>query len=131
MILQSDNGKEFRNKLVSDLTKLWPNLKIIHGRPRHPQSQGSIERANGDIQNILGSWIRTNNSTAWASALPYVQFIKNSKIHSRLGVSPYRAIFGIEAPLGLNRLNCEASVIEKIASVKDLCAVLGNYYLSM
>jgi hypothetical protein len=33
-------------------------MKIIHGRPRHPQSQGSIERSNGDIQNILASWMR-------------------------------------------------------------------------
>ena len=56
-ILQSDNGKEFRNSVVYNLKKLWHNLKIIHGRPRHPQSQGSVERSNGDIQGIF-SWVR-------------------------------------------------------------------------
>jgi transposase InsO family protein len=70
VILQSDNGREFRNNLAYSLQKLWPGLKIIHGRPRHPQSQGSIERSNGDIQGILGSWMRDNNSTNWSHALP-------------------------------------------------------------
>jgi hypothetical protein len=50
-ILQSDNGKEFRNSVVEALKLLWSGLKIIHGRPRHPQSQESVERSNGDIQN--------------------------------------------------------------------------------
>jgi transposase InsO family protein len=75
-ILQSDNGKEFRNSVVYNLKKLWHNLKIIHGRPRHPQSQGSVERSNGDIQGILGSWMRDNNSTKWSLALPMVMFTK-------------------------------------------------------
>jgi len=33
---------------------MWPELKIIHGTPRHSQSQGSVEWANEDIENILG-----------------------------------------------------------------------------
>jgi zinc finger BED domain-containing protein 5/7/8/9 len=81
-ILQSDNGKEFRNQIVYGLKLLWPGLEIIHGRPRRPQSQGSVERANGDVQNILGSWMRSNNSTKWATALPIVCNIKNRKFHS-------------------------------------------------
>jgi hypothetical protein len=54
-ILQSDKGKEFRNQVVTGLKTLWPEINIIHGRPRRPQSQGSVERANGDVQNIFGS----------------------------------------------------------------------------
>ena len=53
-----DNGLEFRNVVVTGLKTLWPGLKTIHGRPRSPQSQGNVERANGDVQNILGSWMR-------------------------------------------------------------------------
>ena len=34
--LQSDNGREF----ITELTTLWPELKLVTGRPRHPQSQG-------------------------------------------------------------------------------------------
>jgi hypothetical protein len=80
-ILQSDNGKEFTNSLVYNMKILWPELKIIHGRPRHPQSQGSIERSNGDIQGIIGTWMRDNNSTNWSYALPMVMYKKNNKFH--------------------------------------------------
>ncbi|CAF0752405.1 unnamed protein product [Brachionus calyciflorus] len=49
-ILQSDNGKEFVAKIIKELKLLWPDLKIVNGRARHPQSQGSVERANGDLK---------------------------------------------------------------------------------
>jgi len=48
VILQSDNGKEFRNSVVESLKILWQNLTIIHGRPRYPESQGSVERFKSD-----------------------------------------------------------------------------------
>jgi len=45
-ILQSDNGREFVNKIISELFTMWKDLKIVHGKPRHSQSQGSVKRAN-------------------------------------------------------------------------------------
>jgi IS30 family transposase len=48
-ILHSDNGREFVNSVIAELTTLWPELKIVHGKPRHSQSQDSVERANQDI----------------------------------------------------------------------------------
>ena len=55
-LLQSDNGREFVNKVIDEMKLLWPNLKIINGRARHPQSQGSIERSNQCVENMLASW---------------------------------------------------------------------------
>jgi transposase InsO family protein len=48
-ILQSDNGSEFTAQISSDLKE----LVIVHGKPRPPQSQGSVERANYDIKDML------------------------------------------------------------------------------
>ena len=45
-ILQSDNGREFSNRVKEELCSMWSGLKIVHGKPRHSQSQGSVERAN-------------------------------------------------------------------------------------
>lgn len=43
LILQSDNGREFKNLLMVDLINRWDgDRKIIHGRLRHPQSQGLV-----------------------------------------------------------------------------------------
>ena len=43
-ILQSDNGSEFTASVITELRVLWPDLLMVHGKPRHPQSQGSVER---------------------------------------------------------------------------------------
>lgn len=61
-ILQSDNGREFANNIVSNLKEFWPDLHIVHGKPRHSQSQGSVERANQDIENMLTTWMQDNNN---------------------------------------------------------------------
>ena len=43
-ILRSDNGREFKNSIVCALKAMWPEMMLVHGRARHPQSQGSVER---------------------------------------------------------------------------------------
>jgi hypothetical protein len=45
-ILQSDNGREFVNAVITNLCSMWPKVKIVHGKARHSQYQGSVERAN-------------------------------------------------------------------------------------
>jgi transposase InsO family protein len=37
-ILQSNNGAEFTASIISQLKDLWPECKIVHGKPRHPQN---------------------------------------------------------------------------------------------
>ncbi|GBP28355.1 KRAB-A domain-containing protein 2 [Eumeta japonica] len=64
-ILQSDNGREFTAKIIAEMVNMWPDCKIIHGTPRHPQTQGSVERSHQDVENMLRAWMRDNNSTNW------------------------------------------------------------------
>ena len=42
-ILQTDNGSEFIGPELASLCHTM-NVKIIHGRPRHPQSQGKVHK---------------------------------------------------------------------------------------
>lgn len=127
LILQSDNGPEFRNQVVSGLKLLWPDLKILHGRSRRPQTQGSVERCNGDFQNILGSWMRENKTSKWSIGLPIVQYIKNRKYNKGIGTSPYNALFGREAYNGLEILNLPSG--DKVDTLTDLYNKLsGNFY---
>lgn len=51
-ILQSDNGSEFTALVISEIKILWPDLLIVHDKPRHPQSQGSAERLNSNIKDV-------------------------------------------------------------------------------
>ncbi|GFX29761.1 KRAB-A domain-containing protein 2 [Trichonephila clavipes] len=56
-ILQSDNGREFSNQFISEICTMWKDIKMVHGKPRHSQTQGSVKRANQDIQN---AWMNDN-----------------------------------------------------------------------
>lgn len=119
-ILQSDNGREFVNKVITELTSLWSELKIVHGKPRHSQSQGSVERANQDVENMIAVWLKDNNSTKWSEGLRYVQFMKNRALHSGIKQSPYKAMFGIEPRVGLKTTSLPAESIENINDEEDL-----------
>ncbi|CAG8655868.1 1020_t:CDS:2 [Ambispora leptoticha] len=47
LVLQSDNGKEFKG-IVKQVCETL-NIRFKHGRPHHPQSQGQIERLNQTV----------------------------------------------------------------------------------
>ena len=35
-ILQSDNGREFKNKdIIDEVISMWPGLQMVNGKPRH------------------------------------------------------------------------------------------------
>ena len=38
-IMQSDNSREFANKIMQNLVDMWPAMELVHGKPRHSQSQ--------------------------------------------------------------------------------------------
>ena len=119
-ILQSDNGAEFTAAVITEVCKLWPELKIVHSKPRMPQSQGSVERANGDIKDMLIYWIDDNNSTDWTTEIKCVQFMKNSSHHIGIGMSPFKAMFGVEAKLGLRPSTLTNEVIDMTETEEDL-----------
>ncbi|KFD66209.1 hypothetical protein M514_10253 [Trichuris suis] len=81
-ILQSDNGREFANKVVTSLKQHWPSLKIVHGKLRHSQSRGSVERANQDIENMLCTWMQDKRTDRWNEGLRLVKLMKNRAFHS-------------------------------------------------
>ncbi len=76
-ILQSDNGREFVNQIIGQFKVLWPDLQLVNGKPRHPQTQGCVERGNSDIKNMLRAWMNDNNSANWSRGLMFVQMSKN------------------------------------------------------
>ncbi|XP_045112503.1 KRAB-A domain-containing protein 2-like [Portunus trituberculatus] len=124
VILQSDNGSEFTAQIITELCSMWPELSIVHGKPRHPQSQGSVERANGDIKDMLVAWMADNNSTDWATGIKFVQFSKNSAYHAGIKRSPYAAMFGVNARVGLTSTSLPHEIISSLQSEQDLVTLL-------
>ncbi|XP_025198291.1 KRAB-A domain-containing protein 2-like [Melanaphis sacchari] len=125
-ILHSDNGREFVNKIITELCLMWDGVKIVHGKPRHSQTQGSIERANQDIQNLLRAWMYENNTNKWADGLYFVQFTKNTAYHEGIKQSPYEAMFGTKAKMGLFSSSLPRDKLHELESEEHLENIIKN-----
>ncbi|XP_025201180.1 KRAB-A domain-containing protein 2-like [Melanaphis sacchari] len=128
-ILQSDNGREFVNCIIDELKNMWPQLKIIHGKPCHSQSQGSVERANRDVQDILRAWMSDNKSNKWSEGLRFCQFQKNSSYHSGIKQSPFEVLFGRKAQLGLTSSALSENILKTLNSENDLEQAISSLEL--
>ncbi|XP_050063208.1 uncharacterized protein LOC126552529 [Aphis gossypii] len=109
--------------LKKSLKDLWPELKIIHGKPRHSQSQGSVERANQDIENMLTIWMQEQNTSQWSQGLRFIQLMKNRAYHSGIKTTPYEALFGCKIKIGLNTSNLPKEIVENIDTEEHLTAI--------
>jgi len=101
VILQSDNGCEYANKIIQNLADMWPGMKLVHGKARHSQSQGSVERSNQDVRDMLVAWMSDNNTNTWSEGLRFIQSKPNRALHSGIKTSPYEAMFGTAQRIGL------------------------------
>lgn len=118
--LHSDNGREFVITIISNLCNMWPELKIVHGKPRHSQSQGSVERANQDIENMIATWLQDNKTRRWSEGLKFIQFMKNRCLHHGIKCSPYEAMFGTKAKVGLATSSLPKNISSILKTEEDL-----------
>ncbi|KHJ41552.1 hypothetical protein D918_08404 [Trichuris suis] len=125
-ILQSDDGREFANKVVTSLKQHWPSLKIAHGKPRHSQSQGSVERANQDIENMLCTWTQDKKTDRWSDGLRFVQLTKNRAFHTGIKRTPYEALFGCKAKVGLATSSLPQDVLQDIQTEEELEEIIES-----
>lgn len=125
-ILHSDNGREFSNQVISELCAMWKDVKIVHGKPRHSQTQGSVERANQDIQNMLTAWMHDNDSNKWSEGLSFVQFAKNTTYHEGIRQSPYEALFGVKPKRGIASSSLPNKQITHIETEEQLEAYVNT-----
>ena len=138
-ILHTDNGKEFDglafdvplaqwdlNEVVDEIALLWPGCKMVHGSPRHSQSQGSVERANRKFREQIRSWLLTNSKNScqgdWPAASMFVKYNINTSYHSGLKQTPYKLVFGQRPICGINGLPLLSDEFSKtIRTESDLC----------
>ena len=105
---------------------MWDGLKIVHGKPRHSQSQGSVERANRDIEDMLSTWMDSNSTDKWADGLRFVQCMKNRAYHEGLKCSPYEAMFGQPMKVGLKTSNPPDEAVESLQTEEDLDILINS-----
>ena len=118
--LQSDNGREFANKIIQNLADMWPGMKPVHGKPRHFQSEGTVERSNQDIRDMVVAWMSDNNTITWSERLRFIQSKKNRVLHSDIKTSLYEAMFGTAQSIGLGDSPLTEDMYSSIETEEEL-----------
>ncbi|KRY95849.1 KRAB-A domain-containing protein 2, partial [Trichinella zimbabwensis] len=95
-------------------------LKLVTGRPRHPQSQGAVEPLNGVVQDKLAIWMRENECKRWSLGLKFVQWQINVSVHETTGQSPFKVTFGEEPRIGLESYVLLKSLVEAAETEEEI-----------
>lgn len=94
-ILQSDNGGEFVGRELREMLQAeFPNVQHRFITPRHPESDGLIERHNQVLEQRIGSWLQENRrDDGWATALPSIIFNINTSYTRTIKSTPFQFMF--------------------------------------
>ena len=80
--------------------------------PYQTAANGLIERANRTIRDTLKLTLTPDNRN-WDEHLESVQYLLNTKVHSSIKMSPYKALFGFQPrkafEININRYRSEVS----------------------
>jgi len=94
----SDRDTVFLSHFWTTLFKLY-KVDLHFSTAYHPQSDGQTERVNQCVEMYLRCAVQDSPST-WKSWLSLAELWYNSSLHSALGCSPFKALYGYEPSLG-------------------------------
>jgi len=95
----SDRDTVFLSHFWTTLFKLY-KVDLHFSTAYHPQSDGQTERINQCVEMYLRCAVQDSPST-WKSWLSLAELWYNSSLHSALGCSPFKALYGYEPSLGV------------------------------
>lgn len=108
IILHTDNGTEFVNTYIANLTSKY-GIKHVTGRKRSPWIQGQTERFNGLIKKWLLSTSASNgNFGVWTSCSNDIVFDYNNTTHSTTDEIPALTFLGTAFSRKANEDHIEA-----------------------
>lgn len=86
--------------IVSDRDRVFTSVGRIECKiiAYHPQSDGQTEVVNRCIEMYLRSIVH-DNPKRWLHMVPWAELWYNSSHQSAIGMSPFKALYGREAPL--------------------------------
>ena len=93
-IIQSDNGREFRNQVVRALAVVC-GMDHRFVQPYHPRANGLSEAAVKVVKALLFKLLQ-DDFERWHSRLHAVQYALNNRVMLRTGMKPFTLFFGRE-----------------------------------
>src|SRR6185312_1395611 len=99
-ILQSDNGPEFVNEFMTQLTQRW-NMRLKHSQPYKQSTQGAVERVNQTLKQAIFKYLRNHATNKYVDALPFLVLSYNTSQHSTTQRTPFQVHRGREFALSV------------------------------
>lgn len=93
----SDRDKIFTSTFWKALFSLL-QTKLLLSSSYHPQTDGQTERVNQCVEMYLRCAVQ-DSPRLWKKWLPLAEYWYNSNFHTALGCSPFKALYGYEAPM--------------------------------
>jgi len=88
--LLSDNGGEFRNKLLVEICKLT-DIKRAYTSPYNAQCDGMVERFNRTLLKCISTYVRQDQKD-WDEVLPWVTYVYNTTVSTAHGRCPFELV---------------------------------------
>ena len=106
LVVTSDQGLEYRNKLFEGLCAL---LEIDHrfASVQNPASNSAAEVINKKIASYLKAML-DKNPKQWEKLVPSLQFSYNSAVSRATQLSPFNILYGLDPRSPLNSVTFEA-----------------------
>ncbi|EPZ31714.1 Ribonuclease H-like domain-containing protein [Rozella allomycis CSF55] len=89
--IQSDNGREFLNRIISELMTL-SNINQWFITPYNPRANGIAERFIGTVANTIYKNVR-GNDTQWDNFIDQTQYILNVRVSDTTKSTPFSLMF--------------------------------------
>ena len=106
--------------LFSTLKEKFPPVKIVHGKPRHPECQGAVERVNRDVKDALFSTMHDKKDQCWLKYLRWIKFRHNTGYHTTIKMSPYEAVYNKKSIFYLSKYSIPEEQWDEIEGEEDL-----------
>jgi hypothetical protein len=99
-IIQTDNGTEFTNSIVTEFISLM-GADHRFATAYRPRTQGKIEASWRWIHNLIAKVVK-GAKHQWSKTLPFVQLAVNNRVSSTVNASPFALMFGRDPQVPLS-----------------------------
>ena len=111
--------------IIYELKQLWPECQIVHGRPRHSPSQGSVERLNRQFEQKISHWMRDNPSQdparpGWSIGCYLVRWRIMTNYSKAIDDTPYYLLYGQRPRVGISALPLAPELLSTLQTEADL-----------
>ncbi|CAI5665465.1 unnamed protein product [Oreochromis niloticus] len=121
--LHADQGRNFESAVVKELCKCTGITKT-HTTPYHPQGNGTTERFNRTLMNMLGT-LEPHLKPRWHEYVDAMTHAYNCTRHDSTGYIPYYLMFGrhprlpVDLVFGLSTTNGSGGYSEYVQTLHD------------